>query len=83
MPVFQYSAQDQNGASHQGTVEATDQNDAYAKIQASGLMPTAIQEVQQAAGEGDGKKKKHQARGFFEQALALLPPESPPSLLPF
>mgnify|MGYP001243628239 CR=1 FL=1 len=58
MPVFQYSAQDQNGASHQGTVDATDQNDAYAKIQASGLMPTAIQEVQQAAGEGDGKKKK-------------------------
>ena len=58
MPVFQYSAQDQNGASQQGTVEANDQNDAYAKIQASGLMPTAIQEVQQAAGKGDGKKKK-------------------------
>ena len=59
MPNFQYTAQDQTGATQQGVVEANDQNDAYAKVTASGLTPTAIAEAQQTAPEAaSGKAKK-------------------------
>ena len=58
MPTFQYTAQDQTGASQQGALEATDQNDAFAKLTASGLTPTAIQEVEAAPDAALGTKKK-------------------------
>ena len=59
MPNFQYTAQDQTGATQQGVVEADDQNDAYAKVTASGLTPTAIAEAQQTTpGAASGKAKK-------------------------
>ncbi|MGE4550565.1 MAG: type II secretion system F family protein, partial [Opitutales bacterium] len=58
MPIFQYTAQDQSGAAKQGSVEATDQNDAYSKVTATGLTPTAIEEAPQAGGGAKGGKKK-------------------------
>ncbi|MFP6900216.1 MAG: type II secretion system F family protein [Opitutales bacterium] len=66
MPNFQYTAQDQTGASQQGALEANDQNDAYAKLTASGLKPTAIQEVQADAGDASGAKKKKGGLLAFE-----------------
>lgn len=64
MPNFQYTAQDQTGATQQGTVEATDQNNAYSKVTASGLTPTSIQEIQEAASDAVGGKKKKS--GFLQ-----------------
>lgn len=42
MPTFSYKAIDQKGKEKTGKVEATSQDDANAKIQAMGLIPTSV-----------------------------------------
>ena len=56
MPNFQYLAMDAKGEQTSGTIEASNETDALAKLRAGGLYPTQIAEAGKNAKKGAAKK---------------------------
>ena len=77
MPKFQYVAMNQNGQEVKDEIEATNSEDALAKIRGLGYFPTKIREkgAKKAAkaGAAPGKRKRAAgARGFGKISLKVL-----------
>ena len=62
MAKFKYTAIDANGKQKTGTVEAENQDDANAKLTASGLMPTKLAAAGGGGGAGANKATKNQKK---------------------
>ena len=56
MPTFQYQAMDAKGEQTSGTIEASNESDALAKLRTSGLYPTQITEAGKTAKKTVAKK---------------------------
>lgn len=57
MPTFQYTAMDAKGEQTSGTIDATNESDALAKLRTSGFYPTQIFEVGKTAAKKSAAKK--------------------------
>jgi len=68
MPKFKYTAIDQSGKQKNGSIDASDKDDASAKLSGMGLMPTQLAESGASAPSASSKKtaksKKKKAGGF-------------------
>lgn len=69
---FQYKALDSNGRPHAGTIRASDQQDAHARLIAQGLTPVKLRRARAAARSSSSRLTREHIAGFTRELQVLV-----------